>query len=218
VPAAITWPAVALSPAAMAAAIDHHARAHDVRAIALDGPHAWRDPATPTTSPGVGRRGEYALRTQGKTGVRGTTYPRTQRGWTEFSIAVFAALLDRADVALAAPGVAPPRRGYVVLEAYPTAIWRAAGLAPLPAKRARPDLADHAARLAAAFGLPAFAPTSHDDLQAVVAALAAAGLADGRARAHGVAAARLDGHLGDHLGDHLIEGYVWDVVPPRRAL
>ena len=61
--------------------------------------------------------------------------------------------------------------GYVVLECFPTSIWRASGLTPLPAKAKKPDLQEHYRALAAAFSLPPAQMTSHDDLQAIVAAL-----------------------------------------------
>ena len=217
VPGAITWPSTRLTPEALAAAILACARAHRVVAVAIDGPHAWRDPATPSGAPGVGRRGEFALRTQGKTGVYGRAYPSTQLGWTAFSIRVFDVLLAEPGVRMAAPedgGTQAARPGgprdLLLLESYPTAVWRAAGLAPLPAKARRPDVAAAYARLAAAFGLPPADVRGHDDLQAVAASLPAAGLAGGvaDARAHGGPVTWVDAPA-----PHRVEGYVWDAVP-----
>jgi hypothetical protein len=192
----------------MARAVDEAAHEHDALAVALDGPHAWRDPATPPDAPGAGRRAEFALATQGKLGVHPLTYPRTQRAWCELSIDVFDALLALPQVNLAPDR---PHDGYRILETYPTGTWRALGLAPLPAKSKRPELAGYAAALAGRCRLPDFAPATHDDLQAVVAALAALAtvLPQGRgleARAHGEAARDVlhaDGVV------RRVEGYIW---------
>lgn len=218
-PACIAWRVhAALTPGAMADAIDACARRHGVRAVAIDGPHAWRDPGRGADGPGVGRWSEYLVRAQGKTGVRGQTYPRTQLGWTSFSIAVFDALLARPEVRLAEPietsrvgGIAGAGEGaesgeaaYLVLETYPTATWRAAALAPLPAKARRPDVAGWYARLAETFDLPRDAEVrGHDDLQAVVAALGAVGVAGGPLRAgwHGHPCRVVDGVR--------VEGGIW---------
>lgn len=203
-PACVAWPEHAvLTPNAMADAIDACARQHGVRAVGIDGPHAWRDAARGAEGPGVGRWSESLVRAQGKTGVCGHAYPRTQLAWTSFSIAVFEALLGRPGARLAEPGAASPD-GYLVLETYPTATWRAAGLAPLPAKARRPDVADWYARLAAAFDLPRdVGVRGHDDLQAIVAALAAVGVAGGPVRAawHGHPCRVVDGVR--------VEGGIW---------
>ena len=73
--------------------------------------------------------------------------------------------------------------GYVVLECFPTSIWRASGLTPLPAKAKRPDVQAHYDALAAAYALPPAQVTSHDDLQAIVAALAGVGAVGGPVQA-----------------------------------
>lgn len=231
---------------AMAVAIDACARRHGVRVVAIDGPHAWRDAARGVESPGVGRWSEYLVRAQGKTGVCGRAYPRTQLAWTAFSIAVFDALLEHPDVRLAEPeDVATPERpfaadpgdapvlpapadaghesprqapadaggasvrgGYVVCETYPTATWRAAGLTPLPAKSRRPDVRAFYRRLADAFALPPCDVDGHDDLQAVVAALAGVGVAGGPTRGD------WRGHPCRVDGDGVrVEGGIWVASP-----
>lgn len=159
----------------------------------------------------MGRWSEYLVRAQGKTGVCGLAYPRTQLAWTTFSIAVFESLLVRPGVRLAEPDDGGRTNesetagdGYLVLETYPTATWRAAGLAPLPAKTRRPAVAEWYARLANAFGLPQGTDVrGHDDLQAIVAALAAMGVAGGPARTawHGHPCRRVDGVA--------VEGGIW---------
>ena len=165
---------------------------------------------------GAGRACEREARTQGKAGPRGTCYPGTQRRWFELGIDVFAALLRRPDVVLVndvgVSTLAVPARGYYVLEAFPTSVWRATGLAPLPGKRAagrrrvRP-----AARAGVRPALVASPRPSHDDLQALVAALPPAA----PRRAGPRAAARRSGRAAD---GGLVEGLIWDAAPtaPRR--
>ena len=217
----IDWPAhLPVSADALADAIHDCAVREGVAAVALDGPHAWRDPARGADGPGVGRLAEFAVRAQCKTGVYPRTFPGTQQAWTRLSIAVFDALLAREGVQLATPEEARASRasragaGYLLLESFPTAIWRAAGLTPLPAKSRRPDVAAFYAQLADAFALPAADVANHDDLQALVAALAGVGLVGGpvKARAHG-APHREVPHAD---GAHRVEGWIWDAHPGFR--
>ncbi|MFV8750552.1 hypothetical protein ACNOYE_08360 [Nannocystaceae bacterium ST9] len=211
-PGAIEWPRTTLTAPALADAIDEFVRRHGVKAVALDGPQGWRDPATPVGARGVGRRSDLAARTQGKIGVYPRTYPRTQRGWIEFCIELFDHLLGKPDVALAnSPDTGSPS-GYVVLECFPTSTWRASGITPLPGKARKPTLEPWVSALSTAYELPSFTTGSHDDLQAVVASLAAVALAGGPARPleRGVAAWVAD--AGDGVARRL-EGIIWDAQP-----
>lgn len=213
----IEWPAGPLTPAHLADAIDACARAGGIGAVGLDGPQGFRDPETPAGTPGVGRRCEYACKTQGKTGVHPVTYPGNQRAWMEFCVELFDELLAKPGVVLAnAPASVPPDRGYLLLEVFPTSTWRKAGLTPLPGKGKHPGLKSFTAALSRAFQLPEFTPSTpktHDDLQAVVAALPAAVLLGGSGVAipSGVSATLgldADGRSRRH------EGYIWDATPP----
>ena len=212
VPGAIAWPAAdtPLTPQNLAAVIHAFAVREHVRAVALDGPHGWRNPFTPADAPGVGRRCEYLCRTQGKTGVYPQTYPGTQFAWIDFCVQVFDALLAQPGVRLAdVPAAASA--GYVVLECFPTSIWRASGLKPLPAKAKRPNVQAHYDALAAAYVLPPAQVTSHDNLQAIVAALAGAGAIGGPVQAlpRGETA-----WMAEHTdGLHRVEGFIWDAAP-----
>lgn len=234
VPGAIAWPDGPLTPDALAEAVHACAVREGVRAVALDGPHAWRSPDTPANLPGVGRRCEYACRTQGKTGVYPQAYPRTQFGWIDFCVRVFDALLTRPGVRLAEgdgsaetvppagagnadaghAGPRPARDGYVILETFPTATWRASGLPPLPAKARRPDVQGYYDTLAAAYALPPVRVSSHDDLQAIVAGLAGVGVVGGPviARAHGEPC----GMAGEADDARRVEGFIWDARPASR--
>lgn len=212
-PGAIAWPDRPLSPDALADAIDTHMRGRGICAVALDGPQGWRDPETPDGTRGVGRRCELACQTQGKTGPYGVTYPRTQRRWIEFSIAVFDSLLARPGVVLVNAGpVSPPSDGYLVLECFPTSAWRSSGITPLPGKARRPRLSPYADALSRAYALPPFEVTSHDDLQAVVAALCAAGVVGGPLTAHARGRAAFSSVHPDGVGRR-VEGIIWDVEP-----
>jgi hypothetical protein len=212
---AITWPTVPVTPTAIALAdaIDAFARREGVCAVALDGPQGWRDPATPEGTRGVGRRCEYECRTQGKTGAYPRTFPGTQRKWIEFSIDVFARLLARPGVTLAHPAAPPETNdGYVILECFPTSAWRSSGLHALPGKGRRPDLTPYWNSLRAVYRLPDAPVSTHDDLQAVVAALTAVAAAGGPAVVDtkgvaGVVVICPDG------SQRRLEGYIWDVKP-----
>src|SRR5688572_29887509 len=142
---ALSWPDCRLTPEALASAIDDFARSNHISAVSLDGPQGWRDPSTRNDLPGVGRRCEYLCKTQCKTGEYGHSYPGSQRRWIEFSIRVFELLLSRPDVALADPTRprVPPHAGYLLLECYPTSIWKRSGLRPLPGKAKAPALAPY---------------------------------------------------------------------------
>ena len=214
VPGAISWPTEILTPTATARAIDAFAQAHEAVAVSMDGPHAWRDPGTPLSRPGVGRACEYATGTPGKTGTRGVAYPSTFLRWIQFSIDVFAELLSLPGVELVndRTGKLYPRttRGYWLLECFPTSTWRTSGLEALPGhRRAPPDVVEDFARcLVGAYSLPWSAKTrDHDDLQAVVSALPAVGLLGGPAKAH----AR--GEPTRLVAGVLVEGFIWDASP-----
>lgn len=209
-PGCIDWPAATLTPERLAQRVVAFCEKEGVSAVSLDGPQGWRDPLTDPALPGVGRRCEYESRTQGKTGWL-RTYPSNQRGWIEFCIAVFDHLLRAPGVQLASTHEPARQDRLMVLECFPTSTWRTAGLEPLPGKKSRPDLREWMARLQGVFRLPAFTTGSHDDLQAVVGALPAAGLLGGPVDvfARGQTA-RL------HQGRR-IEGFIWDASPKNAG-
>lgn len=143
--------------------------------------------------------------------------------WIRFSIEVFERLLEAKDVRLANDPAdarsADSRRSaldgtaYLLLECFPTSTWRSAGLRSLPGHR-RVDargIGEHSRSLARCFGLPPGCHTeNHDDLQAVVAALPAAGLAGGPCTP--VARGEPSRTTTDPVL-HRVEGLIWDAVP-----
>lgn len=208
-------------PDEMAKVLDAFARGNGVAAICLDGPQGWREPGlTSAERPGCGRWAEYEVRAQGKMGEYGETFPRNQAPWMRYCIEVFSHLLARPGVVLVndrdGVNLAASPNGYYLLEVFPTSIWRASGLAPLPGKRRTTParLADGRRWLAARYSMPAgFIPDrgSHDDLQAVVAALPGVGLLGGPAvpepNGKPAGTATTDGVA------HRVEGLIWDARP-----
>lgn len=208
---AVPWPTTQLTSEALASAIDEFARREDVCAVSLDGPQGWRDPQTDPQTPGVGRRCEYECRTQGKTGIYPTTYPGNQRPWIEFSIEVFERLLAKPGVVLANSTIPESAAGYTVLECFPTSAWRSSALTPLPGKSKKPHLGEFIDALTAAYRLPSAPIATHDDLQAVMAALTAAGVAGGPAIS--VPCGIPSTVLSAAGVPRRVEGLIWNVKP-----
>jgi hypothetical protein len=227
---AIAWPNTPFSPAAIAEAIVAFALENEIRAISLDGPQGWRDPRTHGNF--VGRDCERLTRTPGKTGTFGTANGGWIR-WIECSIEVFDWILKTPTAMLAnSPNdhvlPLPPDQKFYVLECFPKSTWRRAGLRPLPGHHIDSATVRRFARdLQHSFGLPgrvvpesARYGTDHDNLQALVAALPAAGLLGGPCQAvsNGLPARIIAASNGIPM--HRAEGIIWDgtprTEPPRK--
>ena len=216
------WPDGPVTVEAMVDVLDAQARANAVAAVCLDGPQGWREPGVGANDrPGCGRMAEYEVRAPGKVGEYGRTYPRNQAQWMTFCIDVFNGLLARPGVRLANDPVVtrlpPPVGGYYLLEVYPTAIWRASELAPLPGRH-RTTLGrrmDGQRWLVTRYRMPDWFVLNgvHDDLQAVVAALPGVGLFGGPAvpKPHGIPARWLA--AAGTVPAHRVEGLIWDASP-----
>jgi hypothetical protein len=213
----ITWPKEVLSASLMAEVIDRFVVEHGIHAVSLDGPQGWREPnAVPRK--GVGRWCEYQVLAQGKTGVYGVAYPKTQRNWITFCIDVFANLIKMGHARLANdPSELSLEQltddSYWLLECFPTSVWRTSKLVPLPgkAKMRRHSLSPWIRTLSLKYGLPAFMnwSESHDDLQAVAATLPGVALLGGPSRA--VPRGKPVHHI--VLSDQWVEGLIWDCEP-----
>ncbi|HEY0983598.1 hypothetical protein [Schlesneria sp.] len=222
----IDWPDIQLSPKSMAQTIEKIVRERNIAAVSLDGPQGWREPLAGERR-GVGRVCEYEARCQGKTGEYGRTYPQTQHGWIKFCIDVFAELvsLGNAHIANSAvdPGANTMEPGcYWLLECFPTSTWRASRLAVLPGKSRIGSnhnlIATYAKSLQERYGLPQLAPWNgtHDDLQAIVAALPAVGYLNGPCLA--IPKGKAGGTVGVGNTSHKIEGIIWDATLPEKDL
>jgi hypothetical protein len=222
----VRWPDVDLSPATMADAVEKIVLEHKISAVSLDGPQGWREPIAPDR-PGVGRVCEYEARCQGKTGEYGKTYPQTQHDWIKFCIDLFAELMNRGHARIVnsvegfeSDAMTARKPGqYWLLECFPTSTWRESRLPPLPGKSSVGDdaslIADYWARLQQRFGLPQLAAWtgSHDDLQAIVAALPAAGLLKGPCHAHSKGKAGWWVEESAGYPKHWVEGLLWEATP-----
>jgi hypothetical protein len=215
--ACINWPKEELSASSMVGVIDQFVVENEIHAVSLDGPQGWREPnALPRK--GVGRWYEYQVLAQGKAGLKGITYPKTQRKWFAFCIDIFANLIKKGHARLANDSsrrsLDPlPTGSYWLLESFPTSVWRTSKLRPLPGKaRMRGvSLSPWVKALRSRYGLPELMNSggSHDDLQALVACMPGAALLGGPARSV---------HRGNpayHVieTDHWVEGIIWDCEP-----
>lgn len=222
----IDWPAVELTPAAMADVIERAVTDYGLSAVSLDGPQGWREPNAEPRK-GVGRVCEYQACCQGKTGEYGKTYPQTQFNWISFCIQVFAELRARGNASMANDAAVrrlDPLAGgrYWLLECFPTSTWRRSRLQKLPGKASvgtnRALIAAYEASLRERyeFNVGDAWQGTHDDLQAIVAALPAVGLLGGPCVAHP------NGKSGRTVMVNgvpcWVEGLIWDSTLPDDLL
>ena len=147
----------------------------------------------------------------------------TQFGWMRFCIEVFERLVESGHCRLvnqAATTQLPstPTGSYYLIECFPTKTWRSSNLKPLPGKSSTRsgDVESWAGSLWRRYGFPVKDRWvgSHDDLQAVVAALPAVALCGGPCApiSHGE-----PGHWVDAVPKgnprHWVEGLIWDATP-----
>ncbi len=219
----IEWPDCDLTSAAMAEVIHSYVAENMLDAVSLDGPQGWREPK-PEIRGGVGRWCEYLAACPGKTGKYGKTYPGTYRNWIQFSLEVFETLIDRSDFQLANNPDSKilellDDQYCWLLECFPTSIWKTSGLKPLPAKTKfagnHQKISSYVTALQKCYDLPNLEDWqgTHDDLQAIVAALPAAGLLGGPCQA---VPKGKSGWFVDAKADiprHWVEGIIWDSKP-----
>lgn len=225
----IQWPAGdAPSVESMADVIERTVREQRISAVSLDGPQGWREPNAAARR-GVGRVCEYLARCQGKTGEFGRTYPQTQFRWIDFCIKVFEELRRRgaARIVNSVQDIereVPLSGIYFLLECFPTSTWRESNLVPLPGKRRVGNntvlLNQYWMSLQQRYQLPPLAggPPGHDDLQAIVAALPAAGLLSGPCQAISKGTAGREVPQNGDIPAHWVEGVIWDATLSREKL
>ncbi len=172
-----------LTPAVLADAIYDFCLREHISIVLLDGPQGWKDPESPLPH----YRGcERALNTPAKTGIQGIVKPAPYTAFVEFSIAVFARLVQRGATLASDSQVTPPL-GVLALESFPNAAWKKLGVKPLPAKsRCKPaEIATRLKELTERFQIetPDTSPT-HDQLQALVTAIAGRAILQGESGAY----------------------------------
>lgn len=175
--------------------------------ICIDGPLGWKAPDTDSVHC---RRSERQLRAPGKTGLPPDgVKPATYLAFTRFSIALFERLTMVHGLVLPGQPDADSARPFVT-ESFPTAAWRALGLAPLMAKgKATPAaVAESAATFTRATGFTLSRAPSHDELQAAIGGLA--GLAWARGDRSAV---QLAGDAPFRLDGSWREGYIMCPTP-----
>jgi len=145
-------------------------------ALGLDGPQGWKDADNGCLH---SRVCEAKLRTQGKTGLPGTTKPASYLGFIQFSVETFDEL-DRAGWARLEEN--PLKEGPKAVETFPTAAWRVVGLRPLPGKSTAKDdqVRTWTEALVGLGDIRLTTPLSHDELQAAIAGLGILALAEHR--------------------------------------
>ena len=166
------------SPSDFAAALAMLCEKERVSILLLDGPQGWRYPHSQIEHM---RLCERVLNTPGKTGVVGTTKPRTYLAYIQFSIDLFQHLrLDHGWELLTADWTERSGVRWLV-ESFPTSAWKMLGLPKLPAKAktTSDQLTTWRCNLSLVTGLKLPDPLTHDELQAAVVLPAGRAIADG---------------------------------------
>jgi hypothetical protein len=160
-----------------AEALARFCRSRGVSVLLLDGPQGWKDPSTRN---GDARVCERLLSTPGKMGLPPDgVLPGPFLTFARFSLDLFAALAQRGAVRPDLEPFSVPAQGFLLLESYPAAAWKALGLQPLPAKsKAKADDPQQACQNLQLHVPVSFRHTvNHDEAQALVAGLAGVAVA-----------------------------------------
>jgi predicted nuclease with RNAse H fold len=161
------------SPKELAYRVDEACKQMEISALILDGPQGWKHPDNGLEHCRVCER---ELNTPGKTGLPIHAKPANYLPFIAFSIEVFHSLTERGFGLLTSSS-----GGRVVLESFPWAAWRRLGIQPLPSKSKSTvsDLVRAEEDLRRLFPIQFSEGFSHDELQALVAALAGVAFARG---------------------------------------
>jgi hypothetical protein len=199
-----------LTSDALADAIWRWCNDRGVAAVILDGPQGWKDPSSSLQHC---RKCESILNTPAKTGTVGNVIPANWTKLVKFSIAVFATLAEcGGQVAEAAELRLEPAK-LLVLESFPAAAWKSLELPQLPAKRkCRPGHMESAVtRLQDLYNFRCHERPTHDELQALVAGLAADAVVNDDRDGF-----RLDGAPAFHQDGHILEGLIVNPTKTRE--
>lgn len=159
-------------PKQIADAIFEFCRLGEIAIVLLDGPQGWKRPHNLVKH---SRCCEAILNTPGKTGTQGRGKPKNYLPFLKFSIETFGCLVNLGGVLTPDPIITIPRGGLLVLESFPNSAWRKLCIKPLPSKRraTRRDIRHRLQRLQHLYGFRTQGFPNHDELQALVAGLAA---------------------------------------------
>lgn len=140
----------------------------NIQVILLDGPQGWKSRCSPLPHC---RACERQVNAQAKTGCH-CVKPASWTNFVNFSIQVYDALASLGWMRL---GTINSTLGHqrLLVESYPFSAWRSLGLKPLPSKRKKPALSAWVQILRQDCGVQMSGTPTHDQLQAVVAGLAA---------------------------------------------
>ncbi|MGA9192995.1 MAG: hypothetical protein WBZ24_14785 [Anaerolineales bacterium] len=153
-------------PTSFADALEAFCRNHEVGALLLDGPQAWRYPGSQIEHM---RLCERALNTPGKTGVPGHVKPAPMLKYVLFSIDVFRHLHDQYGWSfLTHDWSTQPHQRWVV-EVFPSSAWSTLGWQRLPSRpRSAAKIEPWRRMLAKGLGLDLPDHLTHDEIQASV--------------------------------------------------
>src|ERR1051326_4142576 len=173
-----------LSPITLADAIFDFCVREGIHIVLLDGPQGWNDPESRLPHC---RECERALNTPAKTGIQGVVKPAPYTAFVEFSIGVFGQLVKRGATLASSPQLTSTQ-SLLALESFPNAAWQKLGIKPLPAKsrcKSSVEISTRTGELSERFGIemPDVLPT-HDQLQALVAAMAGKAIVEGQSNAY----------------------------------
>lgn len=152
--------------ASFAGALEAFCRNHGVGILLLDGPHAWRHPASPIDHM---RLCERVLNTPGKTGPPGHVKPAPLLKYVQFSIDTFRHLHDEYGWSFLTQDW-PKRPGERwAVEVFPSSAWSLLGWRRLPSRpRSAAKIEPWRRMLAKGLGLELPDRLSHDEIQSTV--------------------------------------------------
>ena len=150
-----------------------------------------------------------------RSSTAGVVRPGNFLPFARFSIEVFDFLVREFGAHLAeSPRIIAPSSGFLALESFPTSAWRSLGLKPLPGKgKSKPfDVDKGTAQLQQLYNLALSSHPTHDELQALVAALAGPPILNGDPSGY-----RADGAAPVTKNGVRVEGYIVNPVRPHSV-